>query len=184
VSMAGLLRLNIPTFPAIPLLGGHEIVGGCVALTLDSVRTRMAARHAHLAERYPSPPDPAALPATYSEQMKRDRLQFEMNQHQEYLRLSAAIAEVEAAIDRGDDLERTAVLLPLGRGEIERWSGMPILTGQFAWAECRSCGRRYTPEECGQSDWSRVADPRAGIGGRCLACLAGHVLFAKQTWVA
>jgi hypothetical protein len=182
--MAGLLRLNIPSFPAIPLLGGHDIVGGCVALTLDSVRTRMAARHAHLAERYGLPPDPAAQPATDSEQIKQDRHRFEMNQHQEYLRLATAIAEVEGAIVRGDDLERTAVLFPHGRGEIERWSGMPILMGLFVWAECRACGRRYTPEECGQSDWSRVADPRAGIGGRCLACPAGHVLFAKQTWVA
>ena len=182
--MAPLLRLTIPTLGPIPGLGDCEIAGGCIAFAMESILGRMAGRRAHLAERYRLPPDPAALPATYSEQHKRDRLRFETNQHQEYLRLSAGIAEVEAAIDRGDDLERTAVLLLHGRDEIERWSGMPILTRQFVWAECRACERRYTPEECGESDWSRVADPQAGIGGSSLACRAGHVIFAKQTWVA
>ena len=40
--------------------------------------------------------------------------------------------------------------------------------------------RRYTPEECATSDWSRVADPRAGIGGSCLACPGGHVIFTTH----
>jgi len=41
-----------------------------------------------------------------------------------------------------------------------------------------------TSEECATSDWSKVADPGAGIGGSCLACPGGHVIFARQTWVA
>ena len=182
--MGAMLRLMIPACPAIPLLGGHEVVGGCIALTLENIRERMLPRLNRLAESYSLPPDPAALPATFSETSKQERLRYELSRHQEYLRLSAAVVELEDALRRSEDLEVTAVLFTHGRTEMERWSGFPILNRQFVWAECRACARRYTPEECDQSQWSRVADPRAGIGGGCLACPAGHVIFAKQTWVA
>ncbi len=183
--MGAILRLVIPAYPSEPLLGGREIVGGCVAIALEDVRGRMILRRDHLAERgCLLPPDPAVPPASTSGWMKRDRIQFKMNRHQEYLRLAAAVVEVEDAILRGEDLEVAAALFRDGCTEIERWSGFPILNRLFVWAECRACGRRYTPEECGQSDWSRVADPRAGIGGSCLACPAGHVIFSKQTWIA
>lgn len=182
--MAALVRLTIPAMPPIPLLGGQELVGGCVALTPEDVRARMISRRDHLAERSRLPPDPDALPSSTSEWRKRDQLRFEMNRHQEYLRLVAAVVELEDAIRHDKDLEVAAVMFTFGRTEIERWSGYPILHGQFVWAECRACERRYTPEECATSDWSKVADPRAGIGGSCLACPGGHVIFARQTWVA
>jgi hypothetical protein len=183
--MAALLRLTIPAMPPIPLFGGQEIVGGCIALTPEEIRTRMIARRDHLAERgCGPPPDPAALPSSAPEWRKRDQIQYEMNRHQEYLRLVAAVVELDDAILHDKDLEVTAVMFMFGRTELERWSGYPTLHGQFVWVECRACERQYTPEECATSDWSQVADPRAGIGGSCLACPAGHVIFARQTWVA
>jgi hypothetical protein len=182
--MGGLLRLTIPPCRPVPTLGGREIVGGIVALSLDLIRARMASRRDHLAERYRLPPDPAALPAEWTERRKQERLRSEMGRHQEYLRLAAAVAEIEDALRCDAHLEQAAVLFLRGSSVIERWSGLPILERQLVWAECRGCDRRYTPEECVRSDWSRVADPRAGIGGGCLACPVGHVLFALQTWVA
>ena len=168
----------------LTLLGGHEIVGGCVALPLDRVRARMVGRRDHLARHHHLPPDPAALPATRSEARKQERLRYHLSLHEEYLRLATALAEIEEATERGADLELAAGLLSSRSSAIERWSGIPILSRQFLWAECRGCGRRYMPEECAPSDWSRVSDPLAGIGGGCLACPAGHVIFAMQTWVA
>jgi hypothetical protein len=119
-----------------------------------------------------------------AEARRQEWLRSETWRHQEHLRLSAVVTEVEDTLRRDADLELVAVLFMHGRSEIERWSGMPILERQFVWVECRGCARRYVPEECGRSDWNRVADPRAGIGGGYLACPVGHVLFAKQTWVA
>jgi hypothetical protein len=182
--MSALLRLTIPACPPVPLLGGRAIVGGCVALALEDVRQRMIPRRDHLADRYRLPPDPAAAPARSSERSKQDWLRSETVRHQEYLRLAAAVAEVEDALRRGADLELTAVLFMHGSTAVERWSGVPILQRRFVWAECRGCERRYAPEEFVHSDWSRVADPLAGIGGGSLECPAGHVFFAKQTWVA
>jgi hypothetical protein len=182
--MSGLLRLTIPACPPIPLLGNYEIVGGCVALALEQVIDRMVPRRDHLAERNRLPPDPAAVPAEWSEGRKQDWLRHEAWQHKEYLRLSAAVAEAEDALRRGADLELSAVLFMHECSEIERWSGLPIVERRFVWAECRRCDRRYDPGGCGQSDWSRVTDPLAGIGGRCLTCPASHVIFAVQTWVA
>ena len=182
--MGGLFRLTIPACPPIPMLGGQEIGGGCIALDLEGVRDRMTARRDRLAEDYSQPPDTTSTPAEWSEWRKQDWLRSAMGRHKEYMRLASAVAEAEDAIRRDVDLEQVAVLLMHGRSEAERWSGTPILECQFVWAECRGCDRRYTPEECGRSDWSRVADPRAGIGGRYLVCPVGHVLFAKQTWVA
>ena len=182
--MAGLLRLTVPPCPPIPLLGGHEIVGGCVGVPLELIRARMAEVADQLAERHRLPPDPATFPAEWSEERRQDWLRSEAGRHRQYLRLSAAVAEVEDALRRGEDLELVAVLFLHGRSEIEGWSGVPIVQRRFAWAECAACGRRYTPEECAQAGWSRVSDPLAGIGGDSLACPAGHVIFAKRSWVA
>jgi hypothetical protein len=178
------LRLNIPNYPPTPLLGGCEVVGGCVALALEGVRDRMIPHRDRLAVRYRLPPDPAALPAARTEAGRRERFQTELNRHREYLRLAAAVLELDDAIRSDKDLEVLAVLFFRGSTKIERWSGGLILARQFVWAECRACERRYTPEECCQSGWDRVAGPRAGIGGVCLTCAVGHVIFSKMTWVA
>ena len=183
-SMSGLLRLMIPAYPPSPLLGGHELVGGCIALALDHIHAQMASSRDLRAERYRLPPDPENLPAEWSDRRKQERLRFEMARHQEYLRLVAAVAEVEDALRRDADLEQVAVVFMRGRSVIETWSGVLILHRQFVWAECRGCQKQYAPEECGRSSWSRVADPRAGIGGEWLVCPAGHVLFSIETWIA
>jgi hypothetical protein len=182
--MAGLLRLMIPPCPPVPLLGNHPIVGGCVAVALAIIRDRMAGVRDQLAERHSLPPDPATFPAEWSEGRKQDWLRSETGRHRDYLRLSAAVEEVEDALRQGEDLELVAVLFLHGRSEIEAWSGVPIVQRQFVWAECAECGQRYTPAECAHGAWSRVADPLAGIGGDNVACPAGHVIFAKQTLVA
>jgi len=180
--MAGLLRLMTPTYPPHPLFGNRTVAGGCVALPLVVVRDRMIGRRDHLAERSSRPPDPLPADAHW---MKKSSHQGEMNRHQEYLRLVAAVAEVEAVIEGGADLELKAVLTMRGRTEVEASSAVPILQRQFEWAECRGCdGRRCGPNECEESDWSQVADPLAGIGGKWLCCPSGHVIFAKQTWTA
>ena len=164
--MAPMLRLTIPAFPPEPMLGNCDIVGGCLALTLESVRERMIPRRDHLYDRYHLPPDPTAFPDSDSEWRKQDRLRCDTLRHREYLRLAAEVAELDDPIVRGAHLEVTALLFRFDCTEIEAWSGIPILTGRFEWAECAACGVRYSPVECRPSDWSQVADPLAGIGGK------------------
>ena len=179
-----LLRLIVAIRPADPLTGGYAVTGGCIAVALDIIRDRMVGRRDHLAQRYSVPPDPATLSDTLSEQSKRERLNFAMNQHREFLQLSTVVAEVEEALGRGADIERSEDPTSNVCDLLVHWSGIPIVTRHFRWAECQACGRRYSPEECSSSDWSRVADPLAGIGGIRLACPAGHTLYSFQTWVA
>jgi hypothetical protein len=184
--MAPLLRLIIPTLGPIPGFGNREIVGGCVAFSLESILRRMAGRRGRLAEHYCLPPDPAALSAAPWGSREQCRLQDHLNHHREYLALAEAVPPVEAALGRGEDLDVAArlVLFPDASSQIEKHCRPAILSREFEWAECRACGRRYTPQECGWSDWSQVADLRAGVGGRWLACPAAHVIFTIKTWVA
>lgn len=182
--MASQLYLSVPASPAIPLLGDREVLGGCVVLPLTALRERMAPRRDVLAKRYSSPPDPATLPAWYSEIRRRERLQYLAGRHREHMDLVAAIAELDVAIDRGADLERTAVLRSRGRTTIEFWGGFAILDGDFAWAECRACAKRYAASECRLTEWKRLADPLAGFGGGWLSCPSDHLVFTRQTWIA
>ena len=182
--MAGLLLFTTVARSAHPLTGGDDVTGACFAFPLDTIHQSMSARRDRLAQAFSAPPDPTSLPSTLGEGAKRRRLEHAMNLHQVFLRLSAAIAEVGVSSDRGENVERSASGGRFPGGVLERWCETLILHKKYCWVECRACGRRFLPEECGDSDWSTVADPLAGIGGKRVACPTGHTLFVRQTWVA
>jgi hypothetical protein len=182
--VAGLLLFKTVARSAHPLTGGYDVTGACFALPLDAIHQSMSARRDRLAQAYGSPPDPASLPGTLGEGTKRRRLEHAQNRHQEFLRLSAVITEVGVSVERGENVERSESGARFPGGVLERWGAALILHGQYLWVECRACGRRYLPEECGVSDWSTVTDPLVGVGGKRFACPTGHTLFVRQTWVA
>lgn len=108
-----------------------------------------------------------------------------MHRQQEHLRLTAVVAEVEDVLHQGADLEITAVMYRHGQTLREAYSGGTIFVRGFEWAECHDCDdRRYSPAECEVLDWSIVAGPRCGFGGKWLICPSGHVIFSRQTWVS
>ena len=207
-----LLKMVIPACPPSPALGGVDIVGGCVAFTLDSIHQRlvrrrdylaglrlpddleavvnrmMARRREFLAERQrqptPRPYDREACLAELREEKELRRLQADLGRHREHLRLLAEIPEVEDAIRRGEGLEAPARIYQCARSEVERWCSTSMIQGMYEWVECRGCGQRYTPKECSETTWGLVADPLAAIGGYGPACPAGHVIYMTHTWVA
>jgi hypothetical protein len=151
-------------------------VPGCIAVSLDIIRVRVVQRRDFLAEKHRLPPDPAVVGAS--------RFDYVMHQHRQFLALSAAAEEIDAALARGDDIERTAVLGYYNLDPLAGFSARPIFSGAFVWAECSACGQRYLAEECQLSDWGWMAAPLFGASGEHVACPHGHIVFTCQTSVS
>ena len=162
------LRFTSTAQPAGPGTGGHEVLPAAIALPLaEALRRLELFRDSQLRHSAP-PPEPAqGMEALLA-----------VGRHRGYLAWSQAVAELQGALARGEDVECT------GSAAALRWCGYLVLDKQFIRAVCPACGRAYRPEECAVREWSVVADARAGFGGRRLVCPAGHTLFLRETWVA
>ena len=173
--MAGILRLIVPAASAPDCPGFAEIAGGRFDLPLERLRTVMAARRDSIAEHRGETP--------------RTKWHAQKRRHEEILfkKIVDAIEQVDGALERGEDLEQAFTItnsrLMTGPA-FDGFGGMLILNGDFLIVECGRCRRSFVPTECRVSDWSVVAAPRMGFGGKCLACPLGHTLFYRETWVS
>ena len=164
------LWLSSVARPAHPSSGGHEVFPTRLAIPLHDVRACLEASRARV-ERHREPP---LIPLAAGRPMEGAHLR-----HRNYLLWVELVAEIEGAIERGEDLACDE-FAPLARG----WCGSLVGRREFAEALCPACERSYPADECATAPWSSVAGPRCGVGGVRLTCPAGHTLFIHQTWVA
>ena len=212
--MASLVRLTISPRASRAFWGGCDIAGGCVSFNTEMILRPMIATRDRLGARsfpddveaayedlvarsnkrsadalrrpFGQPYDPEEWATERREEKELTRVVADLNARREYLALVEAIPPVEAAVQRGEDLEVAAqlVLYPGAAWQVEKRCRDAIRLRKFVWAECLGCGRRCSSEECGTLDWSVIADARAGVGGEHLTCPVGHVIYPLQSWVA
>ena len=162
------LRLNVAARPPTPLRGNKEVLPSVIIVSLEELRTHLESFREQKM-RFKDTPDP---------ELKGWRATAAADRHQKYLNWSKAVAEVEQAIEKSEDI------LCDERARIMDWCWGLILTKRFVDVTCPACGRAYLAAECELREWSVVADPLAGVGGKHLLCPAGHTLMALKTWVA
>jgi hypothetical protein len=162
------LRLNVAARSPSPLRGNKEVLPSVITVSLDELHTHLESFREQKM-RFKDPPDP---------ELKGWRATAAADRHQSYLNWAKAVTEVELALEMSEDI------ICDERARIMDWCWGLILTKRFVAVTCPACCRVHAAEECELKEWSVVADPLAGIGGKHLLCPAGHTLLALKTWVA